>query len=134
MSNTVERGQLQIARDHTSNPVATVNAPAVADRPGSTLPASSPSPTPEPPDRPKSKLQGWLQIQPWNFLKRLNQTGHNGWLVTILVVILVVAMSLSFGFVRGWLDAKSTLTASAAFFVLLLVAMVIAHWPSRSSR
>src|SRR5689334_1946082 len=98
MSNTVERGQLQIARDHTSNPVATLDVPALADRPGSTLPAGSPSPTPDPP---QNRLQGWFQSQPWNFIKRLNQTGHNGWLVTILVTILVVAMSLSFGFVRG---------------------------------
>lgn len=133
MSNTVERGQLQIARDHTSNPVATMDVPAVADRLESGLSANSPSTTANPPERPRNGLQVWLQSQPWNFVKRLNQTGHNGWLVTTLVLIMVVAMSLSFGFVRGWLDAKSTLTASVVFLVLLLVAMVIAHWPSRTS-
>src|SRR4051812_43434734 len=100
MSNTVERGQLPIARSHTSNSVATLDVLAAADRP-----AGSSSPTLNSAEQPRNPLQIWLQSQPWNFVKRLNQTGHNGWLVTTLVLIMVVTMSLSFGFVRGWVDA-----------------------------
>jgi hypothetical protein len=42
-------------------------------------------------------------------------------------------MSLSFAFVKGWLDPKSTLTVSIIFLVLLFVAMLVAHWPSHNS-
>ena len=125
MSDPMERGQLEIAtpaRRHTSNSaVSTYNSLAAANRPwpGSAMPENSTPPPPDPPSR------------PWDVLKRLNRTGHNGWLVTTLVMILVVTMSLSFGFAKGWLDAKTTLTASVVFLVLLFGAMLIAHWPFR---
>ncbi len=86
-----------------------------------TPPGGEVSPAPEPPPR------------PWDFLKRISRSGHSAWLVTTLVFILVVAMSLSFGFVKGWLDPTSTLIASVVFLVLLLAAMLVAHWPSHNA-
>jgi hypothetical protein len=86
-----------------------------------TSPTSEVPPAPEQPPR------------PWDFLKRISRTGHSVWLVTTLIFILMVAMSLSFAFVKGWLDPKSTLTVSIIFLVLLFAAMLVAHWPSRNA-
>lgn len=61
-----------------------------------------------------------------------DKSDHRGWLFTTLVFILVVTMSLSFGFAKGWIDVKITLGASLVFLGILLTALVIAHWPYRS--
>jgi hypothetical protein len=143
MSNKWEQGQLKItgpAFDSTSNSTASrYNLPAVHSRPlitgitvksdpGSAVSGNNPpTPTskvlPAPEQPPK----------PWDFLKRISRTGHSVWLVSTLVFILMVAMSLSFAFVKGWLDPKSTLTVSIIFLVLLFATMLVAHWPSRNS-
>lgn len=135
MSEQMERNQLEIpnpAHNHTSNPaVPTYNIVVVSNRswlagmngqPGQTLPGNSTlTPSNEP-------------ARPWGFLKGITGNDHSGWLITTLVLILVVTLSLSFGFVKGWLDAKVTLTTSVIFLVLLFGAMLVAHWPSRNPR
>jgi hypothetical protein len=143
MSNKGEQGQLKItgqAFDSTSNSAAPrYNLSAVHSRPlitgitvksdpGLAVSGNNPAtPTREVPPAPEEPPR------PWDFLKRISRTGHSGWLVTTLIFILIVAMSLSFAFVKGWLDPKSTLIVSIIFLVLLFAAMLIAHWPSRNA-
>ena len=135
MSDEMERGRFEIANqtlDHTSNPAApTYKFRVVSNRsllagmvsqPGQTLPRNtSLTPSNEP-------------SQSADFLKRITRNGHSGWLIATLGVILVITMSLSFGFTRGWLDANTTLTASVVSLVLLFGVMLVAHWPSSNPR
>ncbi|MBN9388256.1 MAG: hypothetical protein J0I20_09415 [Chloroflexi bacterium] len=130
MSDEMERGQIEKApqtSDHTRNS-ATVRykPPVVSSR---TLLAEMHAQPPAP--KPVASVHQ-QPARPWDFLKRLSLNTHSGWLITTLVLILVITMTLSFGFTKGWFDAKITLGASVVFFVVLVGAMVIAHWPYRS--
>jgi ribose/xylose/arabinose/galactoside ABC-type transport system permease subunit len=136
----MERGPFDIsgqALDHTSNSAAVrYNNSVVSTR--SLLASMSGKPNPNFANMPPLVLTKTTSPEPeeqpvrrWGFITRMNRNGHNAWLISTLVFILVVAMSLSFGFVKGWVDAKTTLTASVVFLALLFVAMLIAHWPSR---
>ena len=128
MSDEMERGQLEKthqASDHTRNPAtARYNVPVVSSRFLLTgihsQPGAKPVATTHQPAR------------PWDFLKSLSRSDHSGWLFTTLIAILVVTMTLSFSFAKGWIDAKTTLGASIIFFVVLLGVMIIAHWPSHN--
>lgn len=138
MPDELERGQFEEIKqklDPGSSPAASHSSlPAVPTRP---RPAGmSANPDPDLPGQSASSTDPdptGQTSKPWDFLKRISHHGHSGWLITTLVFILVVAMSLSFGFVKGWLDPRITLTASIVFLVLLFAAMLVAHWPSRHS-
>lgn len=128
MSDEMERGQTEKAnqtRDYTRNSATSrYNVPVVSSR---SLIVEMP------PQRiPKPTGTTHQPARPWDFLKRLSRSDHSGWLITTLVFILVVTMTLSFGFAKGWIDAQITLGASMIFFVVLVGAMLIAHWPSRN--
>ena len=129
MSDEMERGQIEKANltsDQIRN-LATVryNRPVVSSRSLlAEMPAQPPAPQPA--------AAAHQAARPWDFLKRLSRSDHSGWLITALVLILVVTMTLSFGFAKGWIDAQTTLCASVVFFVLLVGTMVIAHWPYRN--
>lgn len=124
MSDEMERGQIEKA-NHTRNPAAArYNVPVVSSR--SLVVGMRAQPVPKP------VTTTHQPARPWDFLKRLGRSDHSGWLITTLVFILVVTMTLSFGFAKGWIDAKIALNASIVFFVVLLGTMLIAHWPSHN--
>ncbi len=125
MSDKMERGQVEKTSDHArDHATARYSVPVVSSR---SLVAGMHAH-----HGTKPVASTHQRARPWDFLKRLSRSDHSGWLITTLVFILVVTMTLSFGFAKGWIDAKVALGASAVFLVVLLATMVIAHWPSRN--
>lgn len=129
MSDEMERGEIERANqasDHIRNPAtARYNHSVVSSR---SLLVEMPAQPPV--HKPVATVH--QPGRPWDFLKRLSRSDHSGWLITTFISILVITMTLSFGFAKGWFDTKITLSASVVFFVLLAIAMLIAHWPFRN--
>ena len=123
MSDERERGPIERTSDHTRNSAtAPYNAPVVSSR---SLVAGMRAQ-----HAARPVVTSHQPARPWDFLKHLSRSDHSGWLITTLVFIMVITMTLSFSFAKGWIDVKIALGASVIFFVVLLVTLVIAHWPS----
>src|SRR4051794_40631988 len=104
MSDEMERGQVEKTSDHTRNAAAARYGAQVVSSRSLVVGmrgqhAAKPVSATHQPARPR------------DFIKRLSRSDHSGWLTTTLVFILLVTMTLSFGFAKGWIDAKLALGA-----------------------